>query len=346
VSLDDAARQGKISGFLSVQFRSRGAYAEAVAAAQQALALGVRSDDVVLQALANLFLGAAYWAQGSFHRAIECLRRTVASLDGPRRYERFGQANLPAVQSRAFLAACHAELGMFAEGSALAEEGLRIAEAVAHPSSLMWADYGIGVLALRQGDVARAVARLEQAVGIGREVNLALFVPRMAAALGEAYELGERSAEAMPLLTRALEQTLAPEMTGFQSLCRLPLGQAHLMAGRLEHAYVDADRALALAHGYGEGGSKAYALRLLAEVERRRHPSESEEAERLYRHALAVATELDMRPLVAHCHLGLGQLQRTDGRREAAEHSLTAAETMYRDMDMPFWLERLHQSLR
>jgi hypothetical protein len=45
-----------------------------------------------------------------------------------------------------------------------------------------------------------------------------------------------------------------------------------------------------------------------------------------------------MRPLVAHCHLGLGKLyRRTDNREQAKEH-LTTATTMYRDMDMGFWL--------
>ena len=47
-----------------------------------------------------------------------------------------------------------------------------------------------------------------------------------------------------------------------------------------------------------------------------------------------------MRPLVAHCHLGLGKLyRRTDKRQEAQEH-LTTAATMYREMDMRFYLEQ------
>ena len=47
-----------------------------------------------------------------------------------------------------------------------------------------------------------------------------------------------------------------------------------------------------------------------------------------------------MRPLVAHCHLGLGKLYaNTDKREQAGEH-LTAAATLYREMDMRFWLEQ------
>ena len=87
--------------FLSIHFYLRGAYDQAIAAAQRALALATASGDVVLHALANQYLGIAYQAQGDYRRAIDCFRQTVASLDGARRHERFGQVFLPAVFSRA-----------------------------------------------------------------------------------------------------------------------------------------------------------------------------------------------------------------------------------------------------
>jgi class 3 adenylate cyclase/tetratricopeptide (TPR) repeat protein len=345
VALDDPRRLGQISGFLSVHFRNRGAYDEANAAARRALTLGTNGGDIVLQALANLFLGATCWAQGHYRRAMHCLGQTMAALDGPRQHERFGQANLPAVQARAFLAACHAELGSFAEGNALGEEGLQIAGTAKHPSSLMWADYGLGLLALRQGHLPRALARLERAMGIGRDVNLPLFVPRMAAALGEAYELDGRAADATPLLTRALEQTTAPEMIGFQALCRLPLGEAQLVAGRFEEAHAHAERALAIARAHQERGNEAYALKLLGEIALRRDPSECEQAEDFYRQAMALATELEMHPLLAHCHRGLGQLFSKTGERRQAENHLTTAATMYRAMGMALWLEQTEAAM-
>jgi hypothetical protein len=52
-----------------------------------------------------------------------------------------------------------------------------------------------------------------------------------------------------------------------------------------------------------------------------------------------------MRPLVAHCHLGLGKLyRRTDKRDQASEH-LTAATTMYREMGMTYWLEEVQREI-
>jgi hypothetical protein len=46
------------------------------------------------------------------------------------------------------------------------------------------------------------------------------------------------------------------------------------------------------------------------------------------------------RPLIAHCHLGLGKLYRRFGKREPAQERLTTAATMYGEMGMAFWLEK------
>ena len=83
--------------FLSVHFHFMGAYDQAIAAGQRALALATAGGEVVLQALANHYLGHAYQSQGDYRRAIDCFGQTVASLDGARRRERFGQVILPAV---------------------------------------------------------------------------------------------------------------------------------------------------------------------------------------------------------------------------------------------------------
>ena len=98
-ALDDPRRLGRVSRFLSVHFWNQGAYDQAIAAGQRALALATAGGEVVLQALANLGLGFTYHAQGDYHRAIDCLGQTVAALEGARRHERFGQVQLPAVFS-------------------------------------------------------------------------------------------------------------------------------------------------------------------------------------------------------------------------------------------------------
>jgi class 3 adenylate cyclase/tetratricopeptide (TPR) repeat protein len=344
-ALDDPRRLAQVSFFLSNYFYNMGAYDQAITTAQRALTLATASGEVVLHALANRFLGQAYQAQGDYRRAIDCFRQTVASLDGARCHERLGEPILPAVISRACLAWCHAELGTFAEGRALGDEGLRIAEAVDHPGSLMFASWGIGLLALRRGDLYRALPLLERAVGICQEADLPVWFPRMAAALGAAHTLAGRVADAVPLLTQAMEQTIATETVVYQALCRLSLGEAQLLAGRLEEAHALAERALALAREYQERGNQTYALRLLGEIAARRDPPESELAAAHYCQALALADELGMRPLVAHCHLGLGMLYRKLGRGEQARPELSAAIALYRAMEMTFWLPQAEAAL-
>ncbi len=344
-ALDDPRRLAQVLNFLGDQFRFMGAYDQASAAAQRALALATASGEVVRQAQANQRLGFAYQAQGDYRRAIDCLRQSLAGFDGAPRREHFGQVFLPAVLSRAYLAWCHAELGTFAEGRTLGEEGFRIAEEVAHPGSLMYAYHGIGLLALRQGDLPRALPLLERAMGLCQDADLPLFFPWIAAPLGAAHALAGRVDDAVPLLTRALEQATATETVLHQALCRLSLGEAHLLADRLEAAHALAERALALAREHQERGCQAYALRLLGEIAARREPLEGECAAGHYRQALALAEELGMRPLMAHCHYGLGTLYAHSGRPEQAQAELSAALDLYRAMEMTFWLPQAEAAL-
>jgi tetratricopeptide (TPR) repeat protein len=344
-ALDDPQRLGQVLGFLSVHLSLRGAYDQSIAAAQRALAVATASGDVVLHALANLHLGFPYQDQGDYHRAIACYRQTVASLDGVRRGERFGNVILPAVHVCANLAVCHAELGLFAEGTALGEEGLQIAEAVAHPASLMITYERLGRLAFLQGDVSRALPLLERAMGLCQDAHLLAWFPVMAAALGAARTLSGRVADAVPLLTQAMKQALAVARVDRQALCRLALGEAQMLASHLEEAQALAEGALAHAHEYQERGNQAYALHLLGEIVARREPPEIAQAEAHYRQALALAKELGMRPLQAHCHRGLGTLYVKTGQREQARTALSTAIALYRTMDMTFWLPETEAAL-
>jgi tetratricopeptide (TPR) repeat protein len=110
----------------------------------------------------------------------------------------------------------------------------------------------------------------------------------------------------------------------------------YLSAGRIAEAASHAREALALTRRLGARASQAHALCLAGDVA---STGGAEDAEGYYREALALAGELSMRPLVAHCHLGLGKLDRRTGKREQAREHLITATTMYREMDMRFWLE-------
>jgi tetratricopeptide (TPR) repeat protein len=209
----------------------------------------------------------------------------------------------------------------------------------------MRAYQGLGLPALRQGDLPMALPLLERAMGICQDLDLTARLPEMAAALGAAYTLDGRIADAVALLTQAQKQTTAIAIVFIQVLYCLSLGEAQMLAGRLGEAHALAERALALARTHQARGQQAYALRLLGDVAARREPPESALAEAHYRQALALADDLGMRPLQAHCHLSLGTLYAKLGRPEQAHTALSAAIGLYRAMDMTFWLPQAEKAL-
>jgi tetratricopeptide (TPR) repeat protein len=182
-------------------------------------------------------------------------------------------------------------------------------------------------------------------MGICQEAALQLFVPRVAAALGAAHILSGHVADAVALLTPAMEQTMATDMIGFQALCSLPLAEAYLLAGRLEEAHALAERVLTLTRAQQELGNQAYALRLLGEIAARRDPPAVDLAAAYYQQALTLADALGMRPLVAHCHRGLGTLYAAAGQQAPARTELFTAIALYRAMDMIFWLPQAEAAL-
>jgi tetratricopeptide (TPR) repeat protein len=209
----------------------------------------------------------------------------------------------------------------------------------------MAASYMLGWLSCRQGDLPRALLLLERALGICHETDLPAYFPQIAPALGAAYTLAGRVADAVPLLTQAMEQTMAKKMGYDQVLCSLSLGEAQMLAGHLEKAHALAEQALALAGERQERGTEAYALRLLGDIAAHRDPSDTASAETHYQQALALAKELGMRPLQAHCHRGLGTLYAATSQWEQARTALSTAIEMYTSMTMTFWLPQTEAAL-
>ena len=141
---------------------------------------------------------------------------------------------------------------------------------------------------------------------------------------------------------------MAMEREGYPallSLFSLPLGEAYMLADHLDEAQALTERVLILARAQQERSRQAYALRLLGEMAERREPLESEQAETYYRQALALAEELGMRPLQAHCHRGLGTLYAKIGQHEQARAALLIAIELYHAMEMQFWLPQAEATL-
>jgi tetratricopeptide (TPR) repeat protein len=162
--------------------------------------------------------------------------------------------------------------------------------------------------------------------------------------LGLAYVLRGHIAEALPVLEKS--EAEAPAVRIFDtSTVRTALGTGYLLAGRLREAGEAAARAAEEAVRHGFRGTEAWAAHLLGEIAAQRDAPDVAGAEDQYRRGLALAEQLGMRPLVAHCHLGLGRLNRDLGKRSQAKEHLATALSIYSTLGLEFWSEMAKNEL-
>ena len=343
-TLGDQRRLGEASAYLTDYFRLMGDQDRAIEYGHQALTIADAVDEFTLRLRANTYLGQTYYALGDYRRAAGFLVRNVDILDNERMLRHYGFAQLPSVHSRTCLVWCLAELGEFEEGVRIGRDAIRIAESVDHPFTLATAHAGIGALYVRQGNIEAGLPILEQGLGLCRTWKLSLWFPPIASALGIGYMQSGRVGDAVSILERAVEQSEGMRLGGWHSRVLTGLGLAYLLAGRANDALQAIRRALGLAREHKERGHEAWSWRILGEIPLRSELDVPEAEEALHR-ALALATELEMRPLIAHGRLGLGRWYRRAGRPADAEGHLRAAAGLFAGLEMRSWAAQAESAL-
>jgi tetratricopeptide (TPR) repeat protein len=204
----------------------------------------------------------------------------------------------------------------------------------------------LAYLYLSTGEVHTATSLLDRSLDLCQVWDLHQLRGPTEWALSYALALAGRIPEALALLERTMGQASVTSLAGLTALyvTWMP-GEVYLRAGRLEEAHALAEQGLAHTRERQARGSQAYVLHLLGDIAARREPPERTSAEAHYHQALALADELGMRPLQAHCHRGLGMLYVMMGQRAQARTELSTAIEMYRAMDMTFWLPETETAL-
>jgi tetratricopeptide (TPR) repeat protein len=318
-----------------------GDYDGASAAGQQALELAATLGDSILQGEAFLRLGRTYWSLGDCHRAVEMLRRNVEAVD-----QASGTPQAAVwILSQASLAWNLSDLGAFTEGRHHGEEALRLATLAGRVGIRLNAHGSLGHRYLAQGELESASRVLEPGLALCRASDEQTQLRQIAAALGYALALQGRLVEGRALLEEAISACLrtggvaglAYRFAWLSEVCRL--------AGCNEEAWQHGHRALDLAQRQKGPAHEALALHQLGVVQAHAAPPDAAQTEAHYQQALALAEELGMRPLQAHCHLGLGMLYAKSDWPEQARSELSAAVALYRTMEMTFWLPQAEGTL-
>jgi class 3 adenylate cyclase/tetratricopeptide (TPR) repeat protein len=332
--LGDQHRLGWLAAYMTAYLYLMGDQHRALDWGTRALTIAERLDDRSLQVPTNTWVGQVHYYRGEYRRAATFFGRNIKTLGGALAYERFGLPQLPSVHSRTCLVWCLAELGEFTDGIRNGQEGLRIAESVEHPLTQAVACSGLGTLYLRMGRLGDATSVLERGLELIRTWNVLLWFPRIASALGVSYALAGRPGEGLPLLEQAVEQAADMGLMGGHAMLLAYLAEGYSRARRPDEALATGRRALALAQDHKEVGHEAWALCLLGEIAMRCDPPDADAAEEHGRRGLALADTLDMSPLSARIHLGLGRVNAQVGPPATAREHLTIALARFREMEM------------
>jgi DNA-binding SARP family transcriptional activator len=336
--LGDERRLSQALGGMLYLLSSEGLHAEATERGEHALALARTIQDRALQAWTGIGLGRAYFALGQYRSGIERTRWLVAmDAETPLDATARPVTLLPSVGCRTWLALCLARIGEYGDAVAAAEDAILAAERADSAQARVWAYYTRAYLHLSRGESELAVALLQRALPLCRNGEVPLYYPRVLGALGYARALQDSPEEAVALLEQAVGESRAIRLLyGYANLLTW-LGVACLRAGRVDDARRLAADALALARERGERGDEGWALRLAGDAAAERRPPDLAEAEAAYRHALGIAETLDMRPLVARCHLGLGALAARAGDPTEARRQLARASTLFAALGIAHW---------
>jgi class 3 adenylate cyclase/tetratricopeptide (TPR) repeat protein len=346
-AVGDQRRLGRALNYKAVQFRRAGDFGAALQAGRRALAIGESEADAALQVVAHGYLGSVYLERGECREAVRHCGAAVALIPEELARERFGQAEIQSSAARHRLARALGALGRYAEAFGRVREAMHIAEEAGHVYTLVFPLCSLGILTLDQGDFAGAVAPLERGLELCRTREVPVLLNDFAWALGAAYHGTSRRAEGVALMEDAARGVGERTVTVVAWAARVgALGRAYLLDGRLADATRIAREELAAARQRGGRESEGQALRLLGDIAAHPDRFEADAAETYYRQALSLAEELGLRPLMAHSHLGLGQLYRRTGKGDRARAHLTDAATMYREMEMRFYLDQAEPEMR
>ena len=345
-ALDDQARLGRISAYLTEYFRQVGGHERADEYGRRALGIAEKLGDFTLEIASNTYLGQVCHNRGRYREAIGFFDCNVQRLAGQGSRETFGLPFLPSVHSRTWLVACFTELGAFADGILVGDEGLLIATSVDHPLSVASMCTVLGYLHVRRGDPERAIPLLERGRELCRAWGFGLWLPITEVRLGLAYLQCGRLDDARPPLRDIVESPQAMERLPGHWPLVVSAVEALARLDRLHDAAAVAHRALQVSRARGEHGSEAHLLRLLGDIAWRTDPAGSAAASRHFSEALALAERLEMRPVADLCRLGLGRvLQHAGDTGGAAEH-LDAALVGFREMEMPMWIRQAEEEAR
>jgi tetratricopeptide (TPR) repeat protein len=239
-----------------------------------------------------------------------------------------------------------AKLGRFSEAETYIAEAMELTNPT-RPVTMGWVYMSAGSVYLYQGEWAKARSLIAYGLTMLRAGSAGILLPYGVAlaawVLAQIHEVPE-ALERLQEGENLLDHEVGTAFTNSRAVNYCRLGRACLLLGQPDDARRLVDRALDSAEA--QPGFIPDTLHLLGDIATYGDRFDAEAGDAYYRKALALAEPRGTRPLIAHCHLSLGKIYGRTGKLQQSVEHLTAAVTLYREMDMRFWLDQAEAVLR
>jgi tetratricopeptide (TPR) repeat protein len=334
--IGDKARLANAYNYLSTHLWINGRHREAIESCEEGIRLAEAAGDFSVRISAMFHLGIPLLMMGEYERQVTLHREIAQTLSGTAAFERHGMAGVPSVLARGCLAWGLAELGEFEDAEAWGKQGTDIAEQVKNAFSSTWLYACLALAYLRSGKLDLAIELLQQTLALARNAKVQALFSFSAGSLGHAYLLTGRPDLAVPILEEAVRTENLNVLVVSSVYPVAILADAYRAVGKVQLATETLSGALKLAGEREEQGFEAWAMLVMAGINDA--AERLEEAKQWYRRALQQASNLSMRPLVAHCHKGLSNCYLCLGNEKEAQLENKMALEIYRLLGMTHWL--------
>ena len=334
--IGDDTRLSNALNYLSSFHWILGQNQKAIELGKKALKLARSVNHFSYQVAIMCHLGIYYFNVGDYSKQIEIHQEVRKQVIGDEAFKQHGLASLPGAFCPSMIVLGKAEIGIFDKIEEIGNEALEIAEQVQNALTLTFVYNFIAMAYLRLGKVEPALPLLEKCYELCRISKVQGMYSYSTGSLGYAYLLSREPERALNILEEGINKDYL-QASYWPTHPMIVLADAYRAVGKFALAIDTASRALELADGREERGFEAWAIFVMATINS--DTGRKVDAKQWYQRALKQASDLSMKPLVAHCHNGLGNCYLKLGNEKKAQLESKRADDIYRSLGMTYWLK-------
>jgi len=307
---------------------------------RQAVRMAGELEDrrLIVGATANLAMG--YFMHGSFRKAVETTAKYAGDLRETYRHDRLGTTATSSVNWLSNLAGMHAALGEFDTAIAFSTEARAIADETGKPFDQAMANQWYSFVLTNAGRYQEAIQPGKQALDVANSSGFEFLQTWAGCMYGNACSRVGQDEEALRVLKSAYDLSDRLGLVVCHIWCVAGLALANIEAGSPCEGYRYAENARDLARAHHCDWIELLALQYLGVTNSMLEANQSDNSERIWLDAIALAQRIEARPDLAHSRRQLGTYYASTGREGNAAIELNAAHDLYAELGMLFWLQQ------